>query len=77
MMRTVRRSLIDEWVHDNGPDGVSRLALKSGVSASFVSKIRVGRVPVKPITRRAMAKAIGVGEDELFPFVDDDREQAS
>ena len=68
MTRRVKRELIDQWVFENGPDGVAKLAVKSGVSSSLISKIRVGRVPVKPITKRALAKAMGVKEEDLFPL---------
>jgi len=69
MKKRVHRQLIDTWVQENGPDGVSKLALKSGVSSSMISKVRVGRVPFKIITRRALAVAIGVEESALFPDV--------
>lgn len=67
MNRKVNRVLIDWWVMENGPDGVSKLAIASGVSSSMISKIRVGRVPARPITRRALARILKVEESELFP----------
>lgn len=66
-MKTVQRQLIDEWIHENGPDGLAKLAITSGVSSSMISKIRTGRVPYRPLTRRALAQALGVSEGELFP----------
>lgn len=67
--RKVNRDVIDRWVDKNGPNGVSKLASKSGVSASMISKIRTGRVPIKPLTRAALSKALSTKEDILFPLV--------
>jgi len=67
MIRRVNRAVIDWWVLENGPDGVAKLAAASGVSSSMISKIRTGRVPVRPLTRRALAQALDVEESELFP----------
>lgn len=76
-MRRVNRKIIDEWVLENGPEGVEKLAKKSGISSSMISKIRVGRVPIRPIFRRSLAKALGVKEDQLFPVLPNQGEKAS
>lgn len=72
MSRRVNRQIIDNWVLDNAPDGVARLAIKAGLSSSLLSKVRSsGRVPTRPTDRRRLAQAIGVTEDDLFPLADE------
>lgn len=68
MMRTVNRSLIDQWIDVNGPDGLLRLAQASGVSSSTITKARLGMAPKKFSTRRRLCEAIGVDEGRLFPM---------
>jgi len=67
MKRRVALERLDQWISRNRPDGVSKLAVKSEVSASTIWSIRRGLVPAKDITRKALAGAIGVSEDDLFP----------
>lgn len=68
MVRRVNRELLDHWIHSNGPDGVSKLAVKSQVSADTIKRSRASRMaPKKPITQQLLAEAIGVNVDELFP----------
>ena len=67
MTRTVRRELIDFWISEAGRDGITKLANKSKVPASSLSKIRNGRVPKDREQREKLARAIGVEESELFP----------
>jgi transcriptional regulator with XRE-family HTH domain len=74
MERTVAREILDNWIGKNSPDGISRLALKSKVSSSLISKVRNGLIPKKEGTRTALARALGVTEAELFPLA---RERAS
>lgn len=69
MERTVNRKIIDAWVSKHKPDGVSKLAEKSNVSTSMISKVRCGRVPVKALTRKALAKALSTSETALFPVM--------
>jgi transcriptional regulator with XRE-family HTH domain len=67
--RRTNREILDEWLEKNGPDGVTQLAYKSGVSASTISKARFGiSVPKKPSTRNKICAVLGVSEDVLFPF---------
>lgn len=75
MNRTIRREYIDRWIDEAYPDGITKLARKSRVPASSISKIRTGRIPKNRVDRRKLAKALGVTEDELFPVQGD--EQAS
>lgn len=67
MDRRVQRSLIDSWIDKHGPDGLLRLADRSGVSSSTISKARLGRVPKRQNIRDRLCEAIGVKEDQLFP----------
>jgi lambda repressor-like predicted transcriptional regulator len=67
MMRTVDRSKIDDWIAKNGPNGLAKLSIESGIPLSSLAKIRSGWVPVKKWTRIALAEKLGVTEDELFP----------
>lgn len=77
MERTVERSLIDNWVDRNGPDGLVKLAQAAGVSSSLMSKVRIGRVPKQAATRIRICKALRTEEDTLFPPVDAGEEEAS
>lgn len=67
MQRAVRRELIDSWISEAGRDGMTKLANRSKVPASSISKIRNGRVPKDRDQREKLAKAIGVEESVLFP----------
>lgn len=67
MQRTVRRELIDSWISEAGRDGITKLANKSKVPASSLSKIRTGRVPKDREQREKLARALGVEESVLFP----------
>jgi transcriptional regulator with XRE-family HTH domain len=69
MNKRINRNLIDSWIDKNGPDGLLVLAQQSGVSASTITKARIGIIPKKYVTRDRLCKAIGVNEDQLFPTV--------
>lgn len=77
MKRAVNREPIDNWVAENYPDAITKLASKSEVPASSIVKIRNGRVPKNADYRRRLADKLGISEDELFPPVKDDEEAAS
>lgn len=77
MNARVARSLIDDWVNENGPDGLLKLAKRSGVSSSTWTKARLGVVPKRVRTRRKMYEALKVQEAELFVPVGAGEEQAS
>lgn len=77
MQRTVRRELIDQWISEAGRDGITKLANKSGVPSSSISKIRTGRVPKDRDQREKLASALGVKERKLFPVLQGEEEQAS
>lgn len=64
----MNRAIIDEWVEENGPDGLVRLALAAQVSASLLSKVRLGKIP-KRENRKKLCKILKVEEAELFPSV--------
>jgi lambda repressor-like predicted transcriptional regulator len=70
MVRRVNRKILDHWIHNNGPDGISKLAVKSQVAADTIKRSRASNVaPKKPITQQLIAEAIGVEVNELFPAV--------
>lgn len=71
MNRTVNTAIIITWVQEHGPDGLVRLALKAQVSHSLLTRVRVGVVPKKPFTRRLIAEAMGLKEDDVFPITRD------
>lgn len=75
--RGLNRPVLENWIQANGPDGISKLAVESAVSASTISKLRYGRVPVKSSTRLRLCKIIGVLEDVLFPIASNSRRRAS
>lgn len=75
--RKIERKLIDRWVENHTPDGLLKLAQKSGVSSSTIARARIGDVPKKPITRQRLAKAVDATEDQLFPLVTAGVEQVS
>ncbi len=76
MIRRIERTLLDKWINEAYPDAITKLARKSRVPASSISKIRNGRVPKDSDQRRRLAKAIDVTEDELFPVVEGAEERA-
>jgi transcriptional regulator with XRE-family HTH domain len=69
MERRVERNLIDRWIDEHGPDGLLRLAERSGVSSSTITKARLGYVPRKKCTRNRLCEAMRVSEERLFPSV--------
>lgn len=77
MDRTVKIDLIGAWVDRNGPNGLLKLAEKSGVSASTISKARLGMVPKKYVTRARLCEALEVEEDALFPPLKRRKDKAS
>jgi transcriptional regulator with XRE-family HTH domain len=77
MTRNVNRKIIDKWIDENAPDGLSQLAVRSRVSATTISSVRRGLIPKKEITRSKLSRALGVSEDALFPPVGADEEKAS
>jgi transcriptional regulator with XRE-family HTH domain len=56
------RAIIDEWIDRNGPDGLLKLAQKSGVSSSTITRARLGVRPKKASTRIRLAEALGRNE---------------
>jgi len=68
MDRRVNRPLLDNWIQQHGPDGVSRLAVESKVSADTIKRSRAsGAAPKKLSTCLMLSKAMGVEVDTLFP----------
>jgi transcriptional regulator with XRE-family HTH domain len=45
----------------------SQLSIKAGVNHAVVSQVELGQTQAYPKARRQLAKALGVGEAELFP----------
>ena len=76
MIRRVNRVLIDAWVDEAAPGGVAKLFSKSGISTATIEKVRQGHVPSTP-TKKALASAIGVTVDELFPLAERSRKASS
>lgn len=74
MDRTVRRKYIDNWVASNGPNGMARLALKANVSTSLLEKARLGFVPKTEHKRKAIAEALNVNTEILFPVLEHGKE---
>lgn len=68
MDRTVKSELIENWIEENGPLGIEKLALRSKISVSVIAKAKGGKVPKKLSTMRSLASALGVSEDILFPL---------
>jgi hypothetical protein len=67
MDKTVNRDIIDDWIDQNGPNGLARLSIESGVSPSTIGYARRGVAPKKDRTRLKLARAVGVAESILFP----------
>ncbi len=77
MERMINRPVIDLWIDKNGPNGLLRLAEKSGVSASTIEKARIGKIPKRQRTRDALCAALNVSERTLFPPLARSGERAS
>lgn len=70
MKRTVDRGPLDKWIEAHYPDAITQLAGVSKVPANTIHKIRsAGYVPKDAKKRKALAGALGVSEDTLFPLV--------
>ena len=67
--RTVNREPIDLWIDKNGPNGIAKLAIESGVSSSLLGIVRRGHAPGKGSTRLAICRVLGIDEDIVFPLV--------
>lgn len=69
MKRRVNRQLLDEYIHQHGPDGVSKLAVESKVSASTIQKARsTGEAPKKLSTLQRLSEILGHNVDVAFPI---------
>lgn len=77
MKKTVNRAPIDEWIRAAYPNGLYRLAEKSGIPVNSLTKIRLGWVPKNERRRAELAKTVGVEESELFPVLPDGESEAS
>jgi len=77
MDKRVERSIFDIWIDRHGPDGLLRLAERSGVSSSTIAKARLGYIPRRQRTRSMLCKAMGVSENKLFPLVAANEDEAS
>lgn len=69
MNRKVNRELIDSWIDEHSPNGLSELSVRAKVSISTIGQARRGFVPRKDRTRLKLCRALGVNEDALFPPV--------
>lgn len=69
MRRRVERKYIDQWVSQNRPDAIRKLANKSGVNHAYIERVRTGFVPPKELYRKALADALELAEEDLFPLV--------
>lgn len=69
MDRRVNKELLNNWIQEHGPDGISRLAVESRVSAETIKRSRAsGIAPKKLSTCLLISKAVGANLDELFPL---------
>lgn len=69
MDRRLNRALLDAWISEHGPDGVSRLAVRSQISSETIKRCRASELaPKKMITCKRLSDAIGTTVDELFPL---------
>lgn len=73
----MHREHLDIWIEKNGPNGMAKLAIESGVSLCTLTKVRSGYVPTRANTRKRIYQTIGVSEGELFPVLPDGEERAS
>lgn len=59
-----------DWLESNAPMAVEKLAVKARVSASLIYNASNGKVPTLALQRWAVARAIGVSEEVLFPPIE-------
>jgi len=71
----VNTKLLEEWIENNSPMGIEKLAVKAQVSSTTIVKARAGKVP-KQLTRKLLAEAMNVSEEVLF-LVRQHRKKAS
>ena len=68
-MRTLNKALIGAWYAKNGTDGLSRMALRTHLSMSFLDKffrLKYDRLP-KTMTMHIIADGMKMSIDEVFP----------
>lgn len=61
--------IIKEWIATHSPMGIEKLAVKSRVSSSGIRNMLKGQAPKNGSVRWAIARALGVSEEHLFPPV--------
>lgn len=66
MRMKLNAELLRKWIDENGPNGVAKLSVGSGVSVSVIAKMRCGFIPKRANTRRKIAEFLKIGEAELY-----------
>ncbi len=63
---SVNREAIDNWIYEHRPDGLSRLAVASGLTSDAIGRARRGKVPSK-IQRQKLAETLNLPVEVVFP----------
>lgn len=63
----VNTEMFKDWLDENGPNGIAKLAIETGLSVSLLQKVRSGVAPKKQSTRKRILAALGFNECEFFP----------
>jgi DNA-binding Xre family transcriptional regulator len=61
----LKREVIDNWIAEHNPNGLFKLANKSGLSTGSITNARLNKGLKKPMTIRKLCKALGVSKEDL------------
>lgn len=68
---SVKREIIDNWIARNNPNGLFKLAERSGLSTGSIANARNGKGLKKLISIKKLCRALGVTEAELIQNEDE------
>lgn len=66
-MSKLRKRLMDEYIKENKPDGIRKLAEATGIPTGSLQKIRQGREIQDELKRASLARVLNASESALFP----------
>lgn len=62
----VKREIIDNWIARHNPNGLFKLAERSGLSTGLIGNARLGKGAKKLVTIKKLCRALGVTENDLI-----------
>lgn len=68
---------MDNWIKENKPDGIAKLARAARIPSTSLQKVRQGRTLVDPDARKRVADVLGGEESALFSEGKSEKSRAS